>query len=144
MAKGHSQVVIAEEKRGRRAFPAVGFILIVAMGVIVFVVTPPLTEYLDRTVLSGYRIPRSDLPTVQLGVGLILFFLFSTVIALVVSALAPKRGTNVKETDLVKERDAMQKQRKAERMRQRKINREFREQRFGSADAKPDPKRRRR
>jgi hypothetical protein len=114
------------------------------MGVIVFVVTPPLTEYLDRTVLSGYRIPRSDLPTVQLGVGLILFFLFSTVIALVVSALAPKRGTNVKETDLVKERDAMQKQRKAERMRQRKINREFREQRFGSADAKPDPKRRRR
>jgi hypothetical protein len=144
MSKSHSQVVISEEKRGRRAFPAIGFILIVAMGAIVWVVTPPLTEYLDRTLLTGYRIPRTDLPTVQIGIGLVLFFLLSTVVALVVSALAPKRAASVKETDLVKERDEMQRQRKAERIRQRKINREFREQRFGSADAKTNAKKRRR
>jgi hypothetical protein len=143
MSKGHSQVVVAEQKRGRRAFPAVGFILIVAMGVIVWVVTPPLTEYLDRTVLTSYRIPRSDLPTVQIGIGLVLFFLLSTIVALIVSALAPKPAASVKETDLVKERDEMQKKRKAERIRQRKINREFREQRFGSADSKTNTKKRR-
>lgn len=143
MSKGQSQVVVSEQKRGRRAFPAVGFILIVAMGVIVWVVTPPLTEYLDRTVLTNYRIPRSDLPTVQIGIGLVLFFLLSTIVALIVSALAPKPAASVKETDLVKERDEMQKKRKAERIRQRKINREFREQRFGSADSKTNTKKRR-
>ncbi len=144
MSKGQTQVVIAEQKRGRRAFPAVGFILILAMGAITWVVTPPLTQFLDRTVLTGYRIPRSDLPTIQLAVGLILFFLLSTLTALIVSALAPKRAINVKETDLIKERDEMHRQRKAERVRQRKINREFREHRFGGADAKTSTKKRRR
>lgn len=143
MSKGQSQVVVAEQKRGRRAFPAVGFILIVAMGVIVWVVTPPLTEYLDRTVLTGYEIPVNNRSTVQIGIGLVLFFLLSTIVALIVSALAPKPAASVKETDLVKERDEMQKKRKAERIRQRKINREFREQRFGSADAKTNTKKRR-
>jgi hypothetical protein len=143
MAKGQSQVVVSQQKRGRRAFPAVGFILILAMGAIVWVVTPPLTEFLDRTVLTGYRIPRSNLPTVQIGVGLILFFLLSTLTALIVSALAPKRAVNVKETDLIKEREEMQRKRKAERMRQRQINRQFREQRSG-ASAKASPKKRRR
>lgn len=143
MAKGQSQVVVSQQKRGRRAFPAVGFILILAMGAIVWVVTPPLTEFLDRTLLTNYRIPRSDLPTVQIGIGLILFFLLSTLTALIVSALAPKRAVSVKETDLIKEREEMQRKRKAERLRQRQINRQFREQRSG-ADAKAGSKKRRR
>ncbi|MDZ4764632.1 MAG: hypothetical protein SGI73_08770 [Chloroflexota bacterium] len=138
-----SQVRVAEKKRGRRAYAAVGFILIIAIAVIVFVVTPPLTAYLDTTFLRRYSIPRKDLPTVQLLVGLVLFFIGSTITALIVSLFAPKKMINVKETDLVKERDAMVKQRKADRVRQRKINRDFRDFREGKVDEKGKPKKRR-
>jgi uncharacterized membrane protein YciS (DUF1049 family) len=136
-----SQVRVAERKRGRRAYAAVGFILIVAIAVIVVVVTPPLTTYLDQTFLRRYQIPRRDLPTVQLLVGLILFFIGATITALIVALFAPKKSINVKETDLVKEREQMVKQRKADRVRQRQINREFRDFREGKTDGKK-PKRR--
>lgn len=134
-----SQVRIADRKRGRAAYAAVGFILIVAIGVVVFVVTPPLTQYLDQTVLRNYRIPRSELPTVQLLVGIILFFLLATVTALIVALLAPKKSINVKETDLIKEREEMLKARKADRVRQRAINRQYRDFREGKVDEKGKP-----
>jgi hypothetical protein len=134
-----SQIKVVEQKRGRRAYAAVGFVLIVAIGVIVYLVSEPLARWADQTILRGYRIPRSDMPTVQLLIGLVLFFLLSSIVALIVAALAPKKALNVKETDLVKEREDMIKRRKSERIRQRQINRQFRDFKEGKVDERGKP-----
>ncbi len=49
------------------------------------------------------------------------------VAALIVTLAAPKKAMNVKEKDLVKERETGDKYRKTQKKRQRRINREMRE-----------------
>jgi predicted PurR-regulated permease PerM len=121
-----SQVRISEKKRGRGGWAAIGFILIIACGIIAAVITPSVVEFLDDQV-RGFRITGRDLQQTRLIVGFIVFLLLTSVAALIVAVFAPKRAINVKETDLIKEREMAQKARKSDRMRQRQINREYRD-----------------
>ncbi len=123
-----SQVRIAEKKRGRGLWAALGFILIAACAAISWVITPSVVDFLDAQVRS-LRIRGTLEAQAELIVGFIVFLVLTSIAALLVAIFAPKRAINVKETDLIKEREMAQKARKADKIRQRQINRDFREQR---------------
>jgi hypothetical protein len=123
-----SQVRIADKKRGRGLWAGIGFILIAACAVISWVITPSVVDFLDAQVRS-LRIRGTLEDQAELIVGIIVFLILTSIAALLVALFAPKRSINVKETDLIKERELAQKARKADKIRQRQINRDFREQR---------------
>jgi hypothetical protein len=123
-----SQVRVSEKKRGRGLWAALGFVLIAACAAISWAITPSVVDFLDAQVRS-LRIRGTLEDQAELIVGIIVFLILTSIAALLVSVFAPKRSINVKESDLIKERELAMQARKADKIRQRQINREFREQR---------------
>jgi type VI protein secretion system component VasK len=121
-----SQVTIAKTHKGRRALPALGFLLVVALSLIAYVIAPDVIEWIKDT------FPRFDtrgiLPQhLRLIFTAIVFVLLLAVIGMVMALTAPKKAINVNEADLVKERKQAELEKRRMKRRQRKINREVRE-----------------
>ena len=123
-----SQVTIVTEKRSRRRWAAIGFILIVSLAVIAIGVADPIRLF----AISHLKGLSTGLKTVTLLqqdaiFALIVFAILGLVAALIVTLFAPKKMINVKETDLQKERLDNVKYHKMQKKRQRKLNREMRD-----------------
>jgi hypothetical protein len=122
-----SQIVITNERKSRRRWAAIGFLLLFSLGVISWFVAPEIIRWMkggSRTL----RIALLEVPAAQeqLIVTVILTLLLAIVAALIVTIFSPKKSINVKEKDLIAERlDGVKYHEKAKK-RQRKLNREMR------------------
>ena len=122
-----TQIKIAEsDTNGRRRWAAFGFLLIVALTVIAWFVAPDVIKWVKSTFR---QFNASGLTPIQLQLAFtaIVFVLLALLTGLIVTLFAPKKALNVKDKDLVKERETGEKYRRAQRKRQRRINRELRE-----------------
>jgi membrane protein implicated in regulation of membrane protease activity len=113
-----------ENKKSMRAFwPLLGFILIVALGIIAYVLGEPIYNALA----AGPNFPpaggtRTQWLWILRGIAFVSLGLLS---ALIVAAAMPRQKTQVKEKDLAKERVQLNRERKAKRELQRKINKQM-------------------
>jgi hypothetical protein len=125
-----SQIVIVTEKRSRRRWAAIGFLLIVSLLVISWFVAPSVITWL-RSINREFRNGTSSkfIPywQLQLAFTLVVFLILGSVSALIVTIFAPKKSINVKDKELETSRlDEVKYHRKAKK-RQRTLNREMRE-----------------
>ncbi|NWF68939.1 MAG: hypothetical protein HXY40_07625 [Chloroflexi bacterium] len=110
-----------ERKKGTALLPAMGFILIVAFGVIAWFTSAPIRDFLDSRLganLSG--------PEMQFVVGLTVFLALLMVSWLVYAIAAPRKRDDVKDADLMKERKAAQAEKDARKARRRKLKHDMR------------------
>ena len=122
-----SQIVIVHEQRSRRKWAAMGFLLLVALGVISWIVSPDIIKWI-KSGSRTLRIALLEVPAAQeqIIMTIILTLLLALVAGLIVTIFAPRKSINVKEKDLVKERlDGVKYHEKAKK-NQRKLNREMR------------------
>ena len=111
----------------RRYWPVVGFFLIVALGAIAWIIAPSIIKAARGVFpnFTGRELPAFQM---QLGFAAFTFFIMVAIVAMVLAIFAPKRRIeSVKDADLVKDRNAMLKQREFEKRRQRRVNQQMRE-----------------
>ncbi len=121
-----SQIKVVVEGNSRRRWAAIGFLLIVSLTVIAWFVSPDVIKWVKSTFRQFNTSSITPLQ-LQLAFTAIVFVLLALVAGLIVTLFAPKKALNVKDKDLVKERETGEKYRQAQRKRQRRINREMRE-----------------
>ncbi len=121
-----SQIKFAVEENSRRRWAAIGFLLIVSLTVIAWFVSPDVIKWVKST-FRQFQTGSLTPIQLQLAFTAIVFVLLALLAGLIVTLFAPKKALDVKDKDLVKERDAGDKYRHAQRKRQRRINRELRE-----------------
>lgn len=123
-----SQVTVVYEKRSRKRWAVIGFLLIVSLLVISWFVAPFVITWL-KSVNRDFRVGAASIPPLQLQLAFmaVVFVLLAVVSALIVTVFAPRKSINVKEKDLVAERQDGVKYRQKARKRQRTLNREMRE-----------------
>ncbi|MGQ9907449.1 MAG: hypothetical protein ACUVS2_01310 [Candidatus Flexifilum sp.] len=122
-----SQVKVAGRARRRWAWPVVGFILAVSLGVIAYMLAPTVIQLL-RTNLRGFDTSGMAPTTLRWIFTAILFVIFITLAGLIVAVAAPKPRDTVKYSDLVKEREAMQAERKRKKIQARRLAQQMREE----------------
>jgi hypothetical protein len=113
-----------EKRASRVLFPVMGFVLAVALGTISWLVGPMLMGLLPPNLQGLLR----RLPGLQ-GEAYVSIFLFIILLSLgviFVALFAPKKAINVKDSDMMKERQAMVKGKEAKERYQRKIAQENR------------------
>lgn len=123
-----SQVKVAEKRRNRGLWAAFGFLMIIALLVIAWLLAPGLITWLKGS-FRGFRASTGEMPPLHLQIAftLIIFVILALVSAIIVTVAAPRRALEFKDKDLQKERqDNLDYQRKA-RKRQRTLNREMRQ-----------------
>jgi phage shock protein PspC (stress-responsive transcriptional regulator) len=119
-----SQIRIAEKKQRRQLYPVMGFIMIVVLAVIAYAVAPAVMDF-ARANLRGFTFGSNSRETVRLIFALIIFLTLGGIAAMIVALFAPKKQTNIKDSELIAERNARAEGKKMDRIRQRKINREM-------------------
>lgn len=123
-----SQVTIVYAKRSRKRWAVIGFILIIALLVISWFVAPFLIQFLKTTFKTFGPASRTIQPLqLQIAFTLIIFVVLGAFSALIVTVFAPKKAINVRDKDLLQERDDGAKYQRKARKRQRTLNREMRE-----------------
>ncbi|HVU12347.1 MAG TPA: hypothetical protein VHD90_13775, partial [Phototrophicaceae bacterium] len=100
-----SQVTIVVEKRSRRRWAAIGFLLIVSLLVIAWFAAPGVISIL-KSAFKGLGPALKTIPPLQQQIAftLIIFAILGVFAALIVTLFAPKKAINVSEKDLTKER----------------------------------------
>lgn len=121
-----SQVKIQEKKRGRRSWPVMGFLLIVAFTVIAYLIAPGVIDWL-RDNLRGFRTTGMNQTTLRWVFTAIIALILSLFAGMIIAVAAPKKPINVKMSDLAKERDQLVDAKAKRKKQQRRINREYRE-----------------
>lgn len=122
-----TQVKQAERKAKRSWWPLIGFLLVVSLGIISYFLAPTVIDVtlrlLPRLSLRGVspEVARWIFTALTFGILIIL-------VGLLVALFAPRKRTLVKETDLVKEREAMLRERERTKLHQRDVNLEIRKQ----------------
>ncbi len=121
-----SQIKVVVEQNSHRRWAAIGFLLIVSLTIIAWFVSPDVIKWVKSTFR---QFDTSSITPIQLQLAftVIVFVLLALVAGLIVTLFAPKQALNVRDKDLVKERETGEKYRRAQRKRQRRINRELRE-----------------
>jgi hypothetical protein len=124
-----SQVTISQRKRGRAVWPVIGFILALALAVIGYLLAPAILDLL-RSASPSLRGALRTLPVsqLQLIVAGVMFLIGGSIAALIVAAAAPKPKSEVTYKEVSKEREAMMMSRKRDKVQQRLVNRQYREQ----------------
>jgi multisubunit Na+/H+ antiporter MnhG subunit len=122
-----SQVRIAEKKRFRGLWPLAGLIMIIALGIISYFLAPAVIDFTRRT-LRGFTTAGMAPEQLRLIFTVLIFVVLASFSGLVIAIAAPKRSMQVKEKDLIKERQKMAEQKKYERVRQRRLNIETKKQ----------------
>ncbi len=122
-----SQVNVIVEKRSRKRWAAIGFLLIVSLLVISWFSAPGVISLLKTGVKGlGPALKTISPLQQQIAFTLIIFAILGVIAALIVTLFAPRKAINVKEKDLTKERLDNVKYHKAQKKRQRKLNQEMR------------------
>ncbi len=122
-----SQVKIAAQKKGQWLLPAVGFILIIALTAMAYVLAPSV-EGLIRDIIPQFRRSGISAQTFRwVLTGITAFILLSAAMVVVALGSRRKRPLDVSNQELIKEREQMIAERKKAKVRQRKMNQKMRE-----------------
>ncbi|HYO87119.1 MAG TPA: hypothetical protein VER79_00645 [Candidatus Limnocylindrales bacterium] len=120
-----TQVVQYQKKRKRSWWPLIGFLLIVSLLAISYVIAPDVQREIQRALprLNTRSIAPDVLRWIFTGV---IFGILVLIAGLIVAMFAPRRRTLVKEADILKEREEMLVQRVRDKKHQRSVNLEIR------------------
>ncbi len=134
-----SQVRMYEKRQSRVLWPVMGFILAVALGVISWVVGPSVMAILPLELQGLLR----RLPGLQgeVYVSLFLFLILLSIGVIFVALFAPKKAINIKDSDMMKQRQDMLKYKAGKERSQRRIAQENRKA-LREEDAKRRPRER--
>jgi type VI protein secretion system component VasK len=113
-----------EKRQNRMLWPVMGFILAVALGIISWFAGPSLMAALPAQLQGLLR----RLPGLQgeVYVSIFLFIILLSIGVILVAAFAPKKAINIKDQDIMKQRQELLKYNATKERRQRKIAQENR------------------
>ncbi len=109
----------------RKYWPVLGFVMIVMLALIAYAAAPAVVDLL-RDAVPQFRTPGIPREQLRLGATVLIFLVLGGVATLILAMAAPKRSLDISTKDLLKEREAIQKRKAAERKRMRDINRQIR------------------
>lgn len=117
-----SQVKIAEKRTRRALWPVAGFFFLIVLLVISYLVAPFVID-LVRRVVPRFSIAGTDQETVRVLFAVLIFLVSGAVSALIVALSAPRNRVQdmVKDAEMVRERQRIIEQKKADRQRQREL-----------------------
>ena len=118
----------ADSKKGiRRFWPVFGFLMLIALAAIAYVLAPAAMDVTKRIIpqFRGTELPKIQMQWIFTGV---VFVVLGLIAAGIIALTAPRSKMQVKETDLMKEREAMLRERQMQKKRQQDINRKMRNQ----------------
>ena len=117
-----SQVKIAEKRTRRALWPVAGFFFLIVLLVISYLVAPFVID-LVRRVVPRFSIAGTDQETVRVLFAVLIFLVTGAVSALIVALSAPRNRVQdmVKDAEMVRERQRIIEQKKADRQRQREL-----------------------
>ena len=120
-----TQIRMQEKKVKRSWWPLIGFLLVVSIAIISYAAAPSV---MDATQQARPRLNLRGLApeTQRLGFAAITTLIRVVFAGLVVALFAPRRQTLVKETDIIKSREVMLRERERDKKKQRAINLEIR------------------
>jgi uncharacterized membrane protein YhaH (DUF805 family) len=117
------------QSKTRAFWPVIGFVLAVSLGVIAYVLGEPVMQWMKTSrIVPGFPSPDVPMDTwywIARGVLFVVMLMFAS---LIVAAARPKQKSEVRETDLKKEREKMVRQNKARKVLQQQINRKMKDQ----------------
>lgn len=117
-----------DSKKGiRRYWPVFGFLMVIALGAIAYVLAPAAIDVTRKIIpqFRGSELPKLQMQWIFTGV---VFVILGLIAAAIVALTAPRSKMNVKESSLTKEREAMLRERQLQKKRQQDINRKMRNQ----------------
>lgn len=109
----------------RRYWPVIGFLMVVALSIISWFLAPSVIA-LTSDIIPRFTGRELDVVVMRLVFTVLLTMILATLAAALLSLLTPKKDMDVREGDMLKERQEMIKRKEMERQRLRKINRELR------------------
>ena len=118
---------IEDYKKSRGLWPVYGLVLAVALGAIAYLLAPRLYDFV-LTRSPSFNIGTYTREQVELFFAGIIFFVLLAITAGFVAMFVPRKKTDVKDTDLVKERKQAEAERRARKKRQLKMARQAREE----------------
>ncbi len=121
-----SQVRIADKKNNRRMWPVMGFLLIVALTAIAYVIAPDVINFIKSN-FRAFQTSSMNPTTLRWVFTGIVALILSLLVAIIIAVAAPKKPINVKMSDLERERTEMLTAKAKRKKQQRRINREYRE-----------------
>jgi uncharacterized membrane protein YgaE (UPF0421/DUF939 family) len=107
--------------KNKAFWPLIGFILAVALAAIAWVIAPSVVSFLHSKL--GARFPTGA--QMNLYTTVMLFLMLGGLSALIVAATMPRKKSQVKEADLVKERKDMLAAKAARKKRQQLLNKDM-------------------
>ncbi len=116
------------QSKTRAFWPLIGFILALSLGVLAYALGEPVIQWMATSkIVRGFPSPEVPLITwywIARGVMFVVLLMFAS---LIVAASRPRQKSEVRETDLKKEREKMVRQNKARKELQRQINRQMKD-----------------
>jgi flagellar biosynthesis/type III secretory pathway M-ring protein FliF/YscJ len=117
-----------------RWLPALGFLLVLALGAVSYVISEPVHEAVYSAMFEeqelmrgiGRGSPSSFMqPTGQYGVAFVIFIVLLLLVGILYAIFAPKPKIRVHESELKKERIQNEQDRRREKLRKQKINKQM-------------------
>lgn len=122
-----TQVRQAERKIKRSWWPLIGFLLIASLAIIAYAAAPSVIDF-TKSALPRLSLRGIAPETQRLIFAAITFLILVLIAGLVVAVFAPRKRTLIKETDVMKLREEMLKQREKDKKKQREVNLEIRKE----------------
>lgn len=123
-----------KKKSSAKWLPALGFLLIVALGVVSFVLGEPVQKALYSSLFEANELSRGIGPgspdsfmqePMKYGVAVVIFVVLVLFMSMLYTIFAPKNRYKVHETGLKKEREENEAQRRKNKLRKQKINKQM-------------------
>jgi hypothetical protein len=115
-----------EDRSGaRRYWPIIGFVLIVVLGVIAYVLAPSVYEA-TKDLFPAFRTPGIKRQTILIGYTIVIFLVLTVVAGGVVALAQPKPKIKITDKELMKLRQETLDRKEEDKKRMRKVNREMR------------------
>jgi hypothetical protein len=109
----------------RRYWPVIGFLMLVAIAIISWFLAPEAIA-LTRNIIPRFTGRELPVMTMRIVFTVLLTFLLGALSAAVLALATPKPKDQVREGDMLKEREELVKRKAMERERTRRLNRELR------------------
>ncbi len=110
-----------KKKTKMQAFgPAIGLLLVAAVGILAWFLAPEIDKILIRTLPNFKEIPKQNL---QIFTTVVMTVVFVLLVSLIVAAAAPKRKSAVNEKEMVKDRLELIKEKELTKRRRKQMSR---------------------
>lgn len=103
--------------------PALGLVLAVALAAVSYVLSAPVTEFLEGNI-NNFPDPVQQ-PEIQYVVAVVLFAVLLMFVALLYAAGAPKPEKMISEAELKRERDELAAEKRRRKRQRRRVQREM-------------------